>query len=139
MPLYVTTLFMRKPILIACLILFFVACNQPENRAQVEKEIAGSFQKETGYAPKEVRLIREGDHSYTGYVTLQKDNSKALIEVSLDKDDPSRYTWKMTEPSPTMLNDQAKRLLRYETVPGAEQFAGTADSSGPAPVAPQEP
>lgn len=80
------------------------SCKHTVNSDDIKRELPQSFKTETGYDVKEVSVIKESDFLYTGYVVLT-DNSKAFIEVRIDKENSGNYMWRLIQPSPTMVND----------------------------------
>ena len=99
------------------ILLLLVACNNSRITETMKNEIAESFKEKTGYDVMKVSLLRTDGWNYTGYVTLY-DSSQAMIDVIIDKDNPSNYLWKCTQQSPTMLRDKMENVqkeLRWQS------------------------
>ena len=82
-----------------------VSCKRHLSNTEIENLVKEGFTEQTQYAVSNVEVIRKGDYQYEGLVTLEKDNSKAQVEINIDRDDPSKFIWKVTAPSQTMIND----------------------------------
>lgn len=85
-------------------VLLIAACKSKVSTEDMKQGIAESFKEQSGYEVAEVELLQKEDYLYTGYVKLI-DNSQAMIEVTIDKENPKHYMWQVTQPSKTMIED----------------------------------
>lgn len=112
-------------------ILFFFFYKPSHQVEDMKIGIASSFYKKSGFEVSEVKLFRVDDYKYTGIVVL-KDNSQALIDVTVDKDDKTNYMWQCTQPSPSMMQGLMDKALNTEQLVPAPE-AAPAPAPAPAP------